>query len=359
MRRGTGWGIRAGIGAFFLLAGLAGTARADVTVDEGGTIIIWPKVLNTQTRDTLIQLTNSGNTLIHAHCFYTDARPQNPNQPPGPFNPLLWQETDFFLWLTRQQPTAWSVREGRSLNPIDHSLGFDPGAVPGVVPGFTGELVCIEIDSGGMPIGANKLRGEATLVSSTGDVSKYSAVAIQAGPSAGQNGRTLELDNDHYNSCPATLIVNHFASGAPDPVVGEPDNFGPCMSGCGITTEVTLVPCSHDYENQQPGHSQVSVAITNEFEERFSGSVAVDCWLNASVSRLSSATSYNVLGTLTAQTRLTPVSTSGGVVGIAEETHTNDTGTQSRAAWNLQTEGSFFEPGAGRNVVDTIVMTGE
>lgn len=356
MSRGSGWRFGVGLVALMLVA--QATARADVSVDEGGTILVFPKVINAGGRDTIIQLSNSGNTVLHLHCFYTDARPQNPSAPVGPFNPRLWQETDFFVWLTRQQPTVWTASQGRSLNPVDGG-GFDPGSVPGVINGFTGELMCIEVDTAGNPIGANRVKGEATLVSASGDASKYSAIGIQAGPLAGENGRTLMLDNEHYNSCPQTLILNHFASGAVDPVVGEPDNFGNCTNGCPITTELTLVPCQHDFENQIPGSSQVSLAIINEFEERFSASRAVDCWFNDSLSRVSGALSAAVLGTLTAQTRLTPVSTTGGVLGVAEETHTNDGGAVSRAAWNLQTEGSFYEPGANRTVIDEIVIPGE
>jgi hypothetical protein len=360
MSRGTGWGIGIGLGALALAAQLAGSGRshADVTVDEGGTILVYPKVINAGGRDTIIQLSNAGNTLMHLHCFYTDARPFNPSQPVSPQNPRLWQETDFFLWLTRQQPTAWAVSEGRALNPLQ-GTGFDPGSIPGVSPGFTGELMCIEVDSAGNPIGANRLKGEATLVSASGDASTYSAIAIQSAALAGENGRTLELDNEHYNSCPATLILNHFASGAVDPVVGPPDDFGDCTNGCPITTELTLVPCGHDFENQIPGKSQVSIAIINEFEERFSASRAVDCWSNESLNRISGAMTAPVLGSLTAQSRLTPVATTGGVLGVAEETHTNDGGVLSRAAWNLQTEGSFYEPGAQRTVIDKIVIPGE
>ena len=355
MRRGIGRSLGVGLAALALVATGAAHARADVSVDEGATILMYPKVINAGGRDTIIQMTNSGNTLLHVHCFYTDARPQNPAAPVGPTNPPLWQEVDFFLWLTRQQPTVWLASQGRSLNPLDGG-GLDPGSIPGVSTGFTGELVCIEVDSSGNPIGANRLEGTATLISTTGDSSRYSAIGIQAGPSAGQNGRTLQLDNEHYNSCPNTLIFNHFAANAPDPVVGPPDDFGTCMNGCPIRTELTLIPCGRDYENQVPGEATVSAIIYNEFEERFSSSIFVECWANVTIG---GSMSFSVLGTLTAQTRLTPVSTTGGVLGIAEETHRNDSNVLARAAWNLQTEGSFYEPGAGRTVVDEIVMVGE
>jgi len=353
MDRGMVRGLGVGL---WILACAAGAARADVSVDEGGTILMYPKVISANGRDTIIQMTNTGNTLMHVHCYYTDARPRDPRFPPGPTNPPLWQEVDFYLWLTRQQPTSWRVSQGRSLNPLDGG-GLDPGSIPGVSSGFTGELVCVEVDSSGNPISANRLEGTATLISTgTGDASRYSAIGIQAGPMAGENGRTLQLDNEHYNSCPNTLILNHFAANAPSPVVGPPDDFGACANGCPIRTEVTLIPCGRDYENQDAGRSTVSLLIYNEFEERFSGSIAVDCWANVTIG---GSMSYTVLGSLTAHTRLTPVSTTGGVVGIAEETHTNDASVVSRTAWNLQTEGSFYDPGAGREVVDEIVLVGE
>lgn len=355
-----GRGMASGLLALALaLSGGTGApaGAADVTVDEGGAILIYPKVINAGGRDTLIQMTNSGNTLLHVHCYYTDARLQNPNLPPSPQNRPIWQSVNFFVWLTRQQPTSWAASRGRSFNSLDPSLGFSPGAVPGVPPGFTGELTCVEIDSSGNPIGANRLHGEATLVSTTGDASKYSAVAIQAGPLAGGGGFSLELDNEQYGSCPNTLILNHFAQGVNSPVVGPPDFFGACGSGCPISTEVTLVPCGRNYENRFPGQSQVSLSIINEFEERFSASTPVDCWLNARLDTLSSVLTDPILGTLTAQTRLTPVPGSSGIIGVAEETHRTSSNGTARTAWNLPSEGSFYEPGAGRTVIDRIVLS--
>ena len=45
-----------------------------------------------------------------------------------------------------------------------NDAGFDPGRVPPVVPDFQGELKCVEVDSGGAPVGGNHLKGEASLV---------------------------------------------------------------------------------------------------------------------------------------------------------------------------------------------------
>ena len=75
--------------------------------------------------------------------------------------------------------------------------------------------------------------GDATLLSPSGDASRYSGIAIKGGELAGENGHTLELDNLHFNSCPQTLVVNHFASGAQSPVVGPPERSAQLESAAG------------------------------------------------------------------------------------------------------------------------------
>jgi len=338
-------------------------ARADVSTEESGSILIFPKVLNDGTRDTVIQISNTGNTLVHAHCFYTDARPVNPNLPPGQNNPPVWQEIDFFIWLTRQQPTHWQVSKGRPVNPGDglfaYNSGIDPGLVPPVGLGFVGELVCVEVGNDGLPVSGNKLKGEATLRTFAGDVSKYSAIAIQGSPNAGATGRTLQLDDDQYNACPDVLLFQHFAADAVSPVVGAPNNLGPCANNdCEIHTELTLVPCSRDYENRIPGQPVVGFEIFNEFEQKISGPARrVDCWFNEDLraSGFNGAFDTATLGTLTAYTRIQPVGSNGGVLGIADEFHTDSNRFVAHAAYNLQIEGSR----SSRSVVDRIVLPGE
>ena len=367
------FGLGVLVAAAVMLIGVA--ARADVTTEQGGSILIFPKVLNLNGRDTVIQISNTGNTLVHAHCFYTDAQPVNPLLPASQTNPPVWQETDFWIWLTKQQPTHWLVSAGRGINPFDSfgsdGNGIDPGLVPPVVSGFEGDLACVEVGADGLPVSGNKLKGEATLISTgtpAGDVSKYSALAIEGGAEAGATGRTLRLDNNQYNSCPNVLLLDHFTYGVEDPVVGSPNNLGTCepgtggVTGCPINTELTLVPCARDYENQIPASATIHFDIYNEFEQHFSTDTAFTCWFNQPLNRIGSGTVFtpNTLGTLTAYTRVEPTGSSGGVLGIAEETHTNGTFV-SRAAFNLQTEDSRLDRAAEppRDVVDTIVLTGE
>src|SRR6185436_8212240 len=160
---------------------MTASARADVTTEEGASILIFPKLIVEGSSDTVIQITNISNDLVFARCFYVNAQLTTPGIPEHPIlNPPLWLETDFNIRLTRQQPTHWLVSIGRPVDPFDacmsgptcfppginlNGLGIDPGAVPPVVEDFVGELKCVEVDASGTPIGGNHLKGEATIIS--------------------------------------------------------------------------------------------------------------------------------------------------------------------------------------------------
>lgn len=422
-----GWLSLCGVLAGVLMTTAA--AKAEVTSDLSASVVVWPKVVSNSVRDTVIQLANTSNNLVHVHCFYVDASPLFPNQPVHPvLNPRRWQETDFLLWLTRQQPYHWVASQGRPVNPTDDpgedGYGLDAGAVPPVPPGFEGELKCIQIDASGIPFGGNNLKGEAVLRRVDGDVSKYSAVGILANPDLAnaEPSRELRLDNTEgndgeFNSCPNTLLLNHFTDGAPDLAVANltPELCGAVDSepldefnSCPIRTELTLVPCSQDFENQIPTTVTVQFAIFNEFEQEFSASTSVECWENFSLGDITASQgfcsgdftvsegsaggtptcrsdadcraidqgfcvksgifSFSVLGTTSAYTRIQPVDLDGGVIGIAEEVHLipsasnpeeSETDGSARAAFQLQQEGTRFDataPLEGGPVVDTIVI---
>lgn len=353
----------AGFGAVLataLLLGTADRARAEdpninsgVTVDQPGAILIFPKVVFSKGRDTLIQLSNTMNVTAQARCFYIDARLQFPDQPPGPFNPRAWSETDFTLFLTRQQPTHWVASFGRPVDPSDglgeQNSGIDPGGIPPVTAGFEGELRCVVVDAGENPIPANWLKGEATIRSLSGDVSNYNAIAIRAGERAGETGNTLILDEvgkdtgGQYNSCPDTLLFNFVKYDSPDPVIQQ---NGLCASdNCPIETSLTLVPCRADFENQIGGQVTVHFDITDEFETTLSEVTTVQCWYDTDLNRIGPGgaptnNSFVTLASPTGLARITPADGQGGVLGIAEETHIDSDKNQARAAFNLQHEGS-------------------
>jgi hypothetical protein len=367
-----------GLCGFALALGVvAAGARADVTTESGASILVFPKILANGTFDTVIQITNTSNSILHAHCFYVDASLSStlsglPCSVPSATCLPTWQETDFLIWLTKQQPTHWLVSRGRNIDPTDgfesDGSGFDPGRVP-PVRDFIGELKCIEVAESGEPIMGNHLKGEATIevINTTidalpdqpgtqkGDVSKYNAIGILANPDA-QPSNPLLLDDQIYNACPAKLIVDHFATGAEDPVAAEVKS----IDSSSVATELTLVPCSEDFENQRPKSVTVQFLIYNEFEQRFSASTTVTCFLSVELTHIDSpgaptrsAFSVNFLGTDVAHTEITPVvnldGTTGGLVGVVERivSVTDTSGTlAARAAYNLHTEGSLVPENA-------------
>jgi len=363
--------IRSGILLLALVA-FSLPAPADITTERSSSILIFPKVIATASSpsapaniDTIIQISNTSNSMAFAHCYYVNAAPLDPSSPPSASNPPLCQEVDFDIYLTKQQPTHWVVSSGRRVDTSDKTCGctstgcfkdcfdagLDPGGIPPVSDFFVGELRCIEVDSSGAPINGNHLKGEATIVTADGDASKYNAVGVM-----GLNTNTNSNNGDdilclggassgscptgaEYNACPATLILNHFAMGASDPVLDE--LLG---SSSSVDTDLTLVPCTQDFQNQIPGRGVIQFLLINEFEEVFSTSTTISCWATFPLSRVNSVFSTGILGTRFVQTRMTPVPTGDGVqsgfVGVAEEYHfPPGSNSGSRAAANLHGEG--------------------
>jgi len=338
--------------------GLCGVARADVKTERSGSIVVFPKVIVDGTRDTIIQLANTSNSMVRAHCFYVNGALVDPTQPQGPTNWPLWQEIDFDITLTKQQPTHWTASRGRNVNPFDpvcksgvtncDDAGFDPGLIPPVIPGFTGELKCIEVDDSGAPLSGNHLKGEAMLVTNniTGDISEYDAISILGNENNGdgtlvlgagqcvgdgaQNGTVCKSDGDcgdsgpcaqEYNACPQTWILNHLAERAPNLAIN--------VGRSSVTTELTVVPCTENFETQEPTSVTLQFDTINEFESHFSVSTTVTCWGNFQLSSLGSPAltieGTQVLdpqGTMFLQTRMRSAGgTPYGVLMVAEEFH--------------------------------------
>ena len=379
---------RVGLMAAVLVGLLASGAKADVTTDQSASILAFPKVIANGSRETVIQITNTSNAMVHAHCFYVNGGLTNPDGLDGipnsgdefasALNPPLWTELDFDIWLTKQQPTYWVVSRGRLVNSEDETCtrtdtscpdaGFDPGRVPPVVENFTGELKCIEVDASGAPLGGNHLKGEATILTvqqcdipvgqdtgvcrgtsitcgtaaecpgTTGDAAKYNALGIIGLENnngdgvlclGGQEGPGCEFGAE-YNACPQTWILNHLAGGAEDPVAGE---------GSSVSTAITVIPCAEDFETQIPESVTIQFAIVNEFESVFSTSTTVTCWANLVLEDIDPIFSRNSLGSDFVQTFMRPASgTNSGFLVVASEEH-NDEGTVSTADANLHVIG--------------------
>lgn len=299
-----GLGLMLAVMAFSL-----GQAAADVTTDQPGSIVVFPKVISDGSRDTLIELTNTGNLQQYVHCFYipstgtcslTTAVSCTAASDCPVNEECAYSHRDFGLVLTRQQPTVWRVSTGRilsALDPVNGSCtaacavtqatcrshadcvsapldyceqscpGTDPGNILALGDGFQGELRCLLVQDDGLPIvptGGNWLKGEAVIETistvdpndpnapAVGQLSKYNAFAIQA-VSGGANfdgDSELELDNNEYNACPSELWFGALAADASDPVVSSLAPADCTTSGCPVRTEVTLVPCTVMLESE-------------------------------------------------------------------------------------------------------------
>jgi hypothetical protein len=316
--------------------------------------------------------------MVHAHCFYVNAAPTFRDLPPDPvLNPPLWQEIDFDIWLTKQQPTYWRVSTGRQNNYIEGTdapcsfvtgkydcpnAGFDPGAVPPVVDDFVGELKCVETDQVGAPISGNHLKGEATVITydvcdpetltctvSGGtcvdicaggdfDSAKYNAIGVLGNEFNNGDGnlclggQSSELCPDpEYNGCPEFWRLNHFDSGAEDPVLGE---------GSSIQTSITVVPCTQNFETQVPETVTLQLLTWNEYEQVLSSSTQVTCWADLDLREINPQV-FGQLASDLAQTQIRSTAGSAGVMVVATEAHqVGAMGRTGTASFNVHHEGT-------------------
>ncbi len=366
--------LQSGLIAVTLLVA-AGVACADVGSDTAAAILVFPKlVVDTSNPpvtprgriDTLVRISNTSSQPTSMRCFYVDTTPQCSNGSGSCMSSPVtctacephWQETDFVVNITAQQPIAWLVSQGEiectptsppnipcfALTATGHPGPNGQNNSGSIVPPapedpFIGYLKCVEVDRNDVPVDHNDLKGEAEITrvdAGVPDVEGYNAIGIAAIPGANNNIAPGVADAIHtlvlggnmcsggsnnqascagltdcpggtcqsvgeYTGCPNVLILDHFFDGADDPVSGDP-----------ITTDLTLVPCSEDFLTQTPVVTPVQFAIFNEFEQRFSTSTTVTCFAELSLTRIDaqpghperSIFSAAVNGSLTGQTRI-------------------------------------------------------
>jgi hypothetical protein len=260
-----------------------------------------------------------------------------------------WQETDFAFRLTSKQPIVFSVRDGLPNLPLADQPGpkgeFNSGSIPPSPDDpMVGELKCVQVGDDELPVDLNWLKGEATIQTINGsavDARGYNAIGIQAIEGANNRDNTLVLGAE-YNGCPNLLLLNHFFDGASPAVVGSPT----------IRSDLTLVPCSQDFNFQAPRSVVAQYLVFNEFEQRFSTSRSVTCFQEIALSDIDtrpgtaddafSIFNVNVQGTFTGQTIVRGVQTNDplrgtGLLAILEEFHT--TTAQFSNAGNVHQRG--------------------
>jgi hypothetical protein len=291
---------------------------------------------------------------VHAHCWYVNGALTFPDLPAGPINPPIWAMVDFPITLTHDQPTSFAASLGRRNDSTDppcdfypasanrdcYGAGLDPGNVPPMPIGFTGELRCVETDAAGFPINGNHLTGEAALVEAvSGDATRYAALGIRGAADNDGDGE-LRL-GEEYDGCPESLVFGQQTDGSEDPQLG---------SGSSLENVLTLTACSINYLSQEPQRVTVNFLVTNDLAQRFSAAQSIEGWTTTRLSDINSIFSVELLGAPVAQTHVRVPSTPAlGLLGVVEEIHRADDGRESAAATNLHMAGT-------RAAVDLITL---
>lgn len=246
-------------------------------------LLVYPRVITSGGRETVIQLANVGATTTYAHCVYLNAAPLDPTQPASPTNPRQFIAIDFILTLTAHQPTQWRVSSGRLTDPTDPlgspGAGIDPAFDPAVgipAPGFfEGELRCYQVDASDFATGGNGLTGAATLLGPAGEVAGYDAIGFRALADDGDN--ILNLDGVEYDACPDTTYFLHRADG---PVFAGP------VPSLSVRLLLTAVPCLTNYPEQIHIRAPLNLIASDEFELQFSSAVFAQDWNELTVNDL-------------------------------------------------------------------------
>ncbi len=355
-------GVCALLGGLFLYGA---AARADVSATNPAAIVVFPKIVFNSHNgvDTVIQLTNTAPNPVNVRCFYVDANGHCSNDPSRICNPEgsknetldscfdetpplgtivscrpSWNETDFSFRMTAKQPLVWTVGlglAGEDLPLADSGADGNSGSISAVPEDpMVGELKCVEVGDDDLPIASNDLKGEATIehVFVDGppfaDIRAYNAIGIQAKTQDDPKDNTLVIGRE-YNACPNILLMDHFFDDAFEPAAGDT-----------VRSDLTLVPCSEDFNLQAPIKTTVQFLVYNEFEQRFSTSTSVQCFREIHISDIgtrpgpsddrSSIFNVNIGGTLNGQALIRAVADSDtdhghGLIGIVEEFHGHGT----------------------------------
>jgi len=93
-----------------------------------------------------------------------------------------------------------------------------------------------------------------------------------------------------------------------------------------VSTNLSVVPCTEDFESQAPKSVLLQFSITNEFEQTFSASTTITCWASLQLDAINPIFDVDAIGGQLLLTKMRTTTTSGspfrgGVVAVLEETH--------------------------------------
>jgi hypothetical protein len=340
----------AGVALATGLALAASAAGAQVTSGESASILVFPKIIVDASWDTTVQLSNDADRPAYAHCYYVNGQQTFPDLPPGPLDPPLWTQVDFRLRLSSQQPTQWVVSRGRAVDPSDahcplpaadcDGTGIDPGPVPAVPLGFTGELLCIEVDASGAPWSGNALGGHATLKErESGEIVNYSGIGVRGLQTNDADG-TLCIGGAKGAVCPSGAEYQGCSN---DWLVAHPASFDDrAVDGEANDTRLTVVPCTQDLLTKVPTTVTLQFLLVTEFEQMFSVSTSINCWADLRLADVSPVFDRDTVGANWMLTRVfSSATTQSGFLAVQQ--------TERRAARPPQFAAAATVPQQGDN----------
>lgn len=290
----------------------ASCASFAATAEQRSSILIFPRVVAGEQRDTVIQLVNSSFLTTYARCFYVGVV--------GEAEETTFIELD--LRLSSQQTTHWSASRGRPDDPSDppcrgddldcYGAGFDPGEIPAVPAGFEGRLVCVQVDASGAAWSGNALLGGARILDQSGSAQSYAAIGLRGFDT--NNGDAVlclggEVRSDcpkgaEYDACPTRWFATH--------PTDDPND-----AASGTATSMTLVPCDLDLERRLAPELTVTFQVTNELEQTLSASTTVERYGSFALRETSVVFGRDLLGAGPVNTAIGSPRDEG-FVGVAE-----------------------------------------
>ncbi len=283
--------------------------------NQKGSLLIFPLIDITGTRDTLIRITNDYSRAVTLKCFYQTTDPTDFRKK---------YRNDFTVDLTRNQPAHWWASSGRSageaelgqrvrpFSPLTSAGPADSTGGVGSIDADRGELKCWAVDEErGINISHNHLVGSATVLDfQSGQAFEYNAFSFQALPLNSLQGSPV--------STPGRLLLNgttgnydlvpKAAIGSFTPVSGLLNGTDPTSVFHGNWAQVFVAGGRQDLtQGGPPVVTKYMFTFWNQDESGLTGEhVCGDSWIEISLGDYISAT-YSMLGTDSAYYRLESV----------------------------------------------------
>jgi hypothetical protein len=313
-----------GCSAALLIAFLpARRAAAQPDIVRSASILLAPRIVTDDDRDTMIEIANVSFSMVSARCLYLDGS--------------TGLEVSFDLMLARQNSARWTASEGLLCPDGSVECNFAPGLIPPLPVPFSGALVCIEVDASGATLSGNHFILSTTILDLfSGDAAAAGAIGLSGTDNNnGDNVLGLGDSGAEYAGCPDEWILNHVTEGAEDPLAG---------TGSSVSTTLTFVNCGQDFERATVTDVPLEFTITNEMEQTFMAETTVSSWAESSLETIDAIFRVENLGSTYAQTRIR--ATEGGVAIVAHEVRRGPAQSEASAAFPLTHNGSSTNPHA-------------